>query len=854
VGNPHATPLCSIADFSADQCPVDSQVGIVNVEIGTPGAVEFTSALYNVVPPPGIAGWLAFKVYLFDAPQFTILSARTDGDYGLDATAKSIFHGLSFPLLGFTQVLWGVPADHIHDALRLNPQLNPQLPPSGRSTAYEGGLCDQNGAHSTYDPESVYQSCQWSIPPQISNSPPIPFLQNPTNCDGPLTSSLDVLSYDGGTDHAEAAWPQQTGCDQLSFNPSLYAQPTTRDTDSPSGIDVNLSVPQELSPTVPSPSELRAATVVLPPGFSINPNAADGKVACTEAEAHFELRDEGSCPETSKVGSLEIDSSALPGPVPGFVYLGRPLPGNRYRIFLVADGFATHIKVAGVVEPDPATGQLAVKFENLPQSPLTAFNMHFFGSERGILATPTACGTYPVTSTFTPWDSGLPALTSTQYFTIDSGPEGQPCPGSTRPFSPSFQAASQSHVPAAHAPFSLEITRPDGDQELAGVTVSTPPGLSATIAGVRYCSDAALASAADSSYSGITEQQSPSCPPGSLIGTSVAGAGAGTHQVYLPGKVYLAGPYKGAPLSLATITPAVSGPYDLGNVIVRVALHVDPTDTHITAVSDPLPQIVQGIPVRLRTVRIALDRPDFTLNPTNCSPFAIGATLSGVQGATAALSRHFQMANCATLPFKPKLGLRFSGGTRRAKDPALHATLSALPGEANVASVVVLLPHSEFLDNAHIQGPCTRVQFAAESCPAGSVIGHAIAESPLLDKPLEGPVLIRTSVHRLPDLVIALHGQFRVELVAQVDSVHERLRARFNSLPDVPVSRIRLSLAGGGTGLLENSEDLCNGAHRARVRLVGQNGRVRDLGVAANGECDPAQRPSRPRHESGRVK
>jgi hypothetical protein len=212
------------------------------------------------------------------------------------------------------------------------------------------------------------------------------------------------------------------------------------------------------------------------------------------------------------------------------------------------------------------------------------------------------------------------------------------------------------------------------------------------------------------------------------------------------------------------------------------------------------------------------------------------------------------MANCATLPFKPELGLRFSGGTRRAKDPALHATLSGLPGEANVASVVVLLPHSEFLDNAHIQGPCTRVQFAAESCPAGSVIGHAVAESPLLDKPLKGPVLIRTSVHRLPDLVIALRGQFRVELVAQVDSIHERLRARFKALPDVPISRVRLSLAGGGTGLLENSEDLCNGTHRARVRLVGQNGRVRDLGVAANGECDPAQRPSRPGHESGRVK
>jgi hypothetical protein len=323
----------------------------------------------------------------------------------------------------------------------------------------------------------------------------------------------------------------------------------------------------------------------------------------------------------------------------------------------------------------------------------------------------------------------------------------------------------------------------------------------------------------------------------SQIGTAIAGAGAGTHPVYVNGRVYLAGPYKGAPLSLVASIPALAGPYDLGVVSVRAAIHVDPETAQITAVSDPLPQIHEGVPLRTRVVRISLDRPGFAINPTNCDPFAVGATIGGDEGASVFPSPHFQMANCTELPFKPKLSLRLSGGTRRAKNPALHATLRARPGEANLARLAVLLPHSEFLDNAHVQSPCRAAEFAADDCPAGSVIGYATAESPLIDEPLAGPVVIRTSVHRLPDMVIALRGRFRIDLVAQVDSVRGRLRARFNALPDVAVSRVRLTLAGGRRGLLENSEALCRGPQRARVKLVGQNGRVRRLRVPLTADC-----------------
>ena len=293
IGNPHATPQCSIADFSADNCPTDSQVGIVEV---LAGGGPFLSAVYNLIPPPEDSGLLAFKVFLYNTPQFTVLSSRTGGDYGLDATATSIFHG-TFPLSELRQVLWGVPAEPSHDLLRVDVKAN------GGFSWFGGSLCDENENASTDNPSTVVKPCGAPLPPVASNSPLTPFLQSPTNCDSPLSVSLDVLSYDGGTSHAEGSWPQSTGCDQLSFNPSLYAQPTTNETDTASGIDVNLSIPQQLSSTIPSPSELRAATVVLPPGFSINSSAADGKVACTDAEANFGTTAAAECPEFSKVGS-----------------------------------------------------------------------------------------------------------------------------------------------------------------------------------------------------------------------------------------------------------------------------------------------------------------------------------------------------------------------------------------------------------------------------------------------------------------------------------------------------------------------------------------------------------------------
>ena len=803
IGNPHATPQCTAVELGEHTCPPDSQVGVVHSILFNS---YFPAALYNLVPHVEQAGLLGFYIPFTSTPAFIVLSARTNSDYGLDATIAGLEHAI--PPEGVRIALWGVPDSSSHDAER---------------APFNSQGKDQTCGN-YYPPSPDTWPC---FSPTPSSSPAIPFLDGPTTCTGPLPVSLEILGYDLSVTQDEQTYPATTGCDQLSFNPSLYAQPTTTQADSASGLAVDLSVPQEQSASSPSPSEIRALTVTLPRGFSINPNAADGKTSCTNAEARLGTMEAALCPEFSKVGSVTLTSSALPGPIPGYIYLGTPEPNDRYRLILTADGFATHVKLIGSVYPDPQTGQLTVSFENLPQSPFSEFNLHFFGSERGLLATPTQCGTFPVTSTFMPWDAQLSDQTSVQYFTLESGPDETPCPGPRRPFDPSFTASALNSTGGAHSPFTVEIARKDGDQNLSVVKVTTPPGFAAKLAGTEYCSDSALAKAASTGYTGREEESAPVCPGSSLIGTAATGAGAGTHPVYLEGRVYLAGPYNGAPLSLAVITPAISGPYDLGNVVVRAALDVNPETAQITAISDPLPRILDGVPLRLRSLQIDLNRPGFTLNPTNCNPLSVDAELVGEEGSLASPSEHFQATNCFTLPFAPKLTLKLSGSTKHSGNPALSANLSAKPGEANIASTAVTLPQSELIDNAHIKDPCTRVQFAANKCPAGSIIGTAMAETPLLEKPLEGPVYLRSAPENksgLPDVVAALDGQIDIDLDGKIETIDGHLRTSFKTVPDAPISRFNLRLDGGKKGLLVNSANICKAPLGALAQIDGQNG------------------------------
>jgi hypothetical protein len=817
IGSPNTIPKCTLADFSIAACPVNAQVG--EVDLGFVGR----KPIYNMQPRPDEAGLVGFEVPVTNSAAFTVLHGRTGSDYGLDATTTGIFHLLPLGVLKIH--LWGVPALPVHNVNRWPQQT---------------GLCVQN---------EYPNPC---FAPTASNSPPAPYLEAPTSCGTPLSAAVDLHYYDYTNVRGETSVPGTVGCDQLTFNPSLTALPTTTEGDSASGMDVDVVVPQTVDPSVPAPSEIRGTTVHLPDGFSINPNAADGKTACTDTEAGFGTENAAACPETSKVGTDVLDSSALPGPIAGAIYLGQPQPGNRYRIFLTADGFATHVKLRGSVNTDPGTGQLTVSFDDLPQSPFTEFSMHFFGSERGLLATPAQCGTYPVKTDFTPWDTELGIQHSLSSFTVDSGPNGSACPGVPRPFHPALIAGTVDNTAGVHTPFTVQLKRNDGEENFRAINVTTPPGFSATLKGIPYCPQGALDQLRNADYTGLDELNQPSCPLASQVGTAVTGVGAGTHPLYTPGKVFLAGPYRGAPLSLVVVVPGVSGPYDLGNVVVRVAVHIDPSTAQISAISDEIPHILDGIPLRLRSIQIKLDRRNFGLNPTNCDPFSVQTSLGGSEGAVATPSAVFQVANCTDLPFGPKLGLRFAGNTKRRGHPALRATLRAQPGEANISKVVTTLPNTELLDNAHIQSPCTGVQYAHNACPAGSRLGSATAVSPLLGDPLSGPVYLRSGSHKLPDLVVQLNGQVDISLLGRIDSTKGGgLRTSFETVPDVPVTRFVLSLEGGKKGLLQNSSNLCKSPGRAKIRMTGQNGMVsvskRKLQVSCGAGASHERRAGRQR-------
>jgi hypothetical protein len=825
IGVPDSMPKCTDAEFGSTACSPDSQIGLLEVGVGTEpfGGPEAPFlgkiGVYNLVPHPGQAALFGANVSFINAPIYFVFTPRTGGDYGLDERTVNIAHPV-VALHWADLVIWGVPADPSHQEDRH---------PRGCNT-FTGERC---------------------FPGAVATVPQRPFTLNPTSCGETLSASVDVVAYDRGVTHATAPYPSTTGCDQLSFNPSLFAEPTATATDTASGAEIDLRVPQDLSPSAPSASEIRNTEITFPEGFSINANGADGKEACTDSQARFGTEEEAQCPEAAKIGSLTISTATLPGPLHGFLYLGEPKPGERYRLVLVADGFNVHVKLPGTAVPDPATGRLKVVFKDLPQFPFSDFNLHLFGAERGSLATPSRCGTYPVNSSFTPWDSLLTDQASVQFFSLSSGPDGTPCPSGPRPFSPSFEAGVTSKTAGQHAPFVLRLTRPDGDQNLSALDLKLPPGLAATLKGIPYCPESAIEGLSNSSYSGLAEIANPACPAGSLIGSVIAGAGAGSRPLHVAGKAYLAGPYKGAPISVVVVIPAVSGPYDLGNVAVRTALYVDPVSAQVTAKSDSFPQIVGGIPLRTRSVQFNLDRSDFILNPTNCDPFAVDATVFGTEGASSSLATHFQVANCSDLSYSPKLHLEMSGGLKRRGHPAIHAELSTGAGEANSRRVQVTLPKGELLDNAHIGTICTRVQFAAENCPAGSVIGRAEATSPLLDNPLSGSVYLRASSHSLPDLVVDLRGQFHIEASARIDTVNGRLRTTFESVPDVPVGTFSLDLLGGKKGLLQNAEGLC-GAHKsATARMAGQNGRKATLKVSLNPACGASRKKRHRRSHRG---
>ncbi len=809
--NPSATEQCPLATFQADPatCSEDSKVGTSIVTAALPTGTELLpleADVYNVEPVFGEAA--RFGLELVGNEIFLRGDVDWDGDY----------HE------GFTIDVPGTLPSGLGGLIKKNRLVFEGTAGDGTfittpSTCLGEGFPGPSGhVYSTYLLAGSYEEAEQ------------PGYSFPQSAQPPLESVIPP-----GTS------PKQ--CDTIPYDPGLDVDPQSTVTDSPSGARVGVEVPHILGGDKQDSSNTRQAEVSLPVGFGLNPSAATGLQACSDEQFGKGTRSPVACPAGSKIGTVTIDSPPLRDEdLVGNVYVGRqigrePASGNLYRIFVnaVSTRYGVDVRLLGNVSADPVNGQLTTTFRENPQVPFTSFVLDFDDGPRAVLSSPPTCGPNDARGEMTPW-SGNAAAGPAAPIVLSSAPGGGPCAKTLaeRPFGPAFAVAPDGNKAGAYSPMTLRIARGDGQQELKGVDLTLAPGMSGKLAGIPYCPEAALAAAA--ANGGETEAATPSCPPQSQVGSASIASGTGPAPIRIGGKVFLSGPFRGAPLSLAVVTPATAGPYDLGTAVVRVALFVDPDTAQIRAVSDPLPNVFGGAQLSIRAVDVAIDRGEFTLNPTSCGPLASAGALAG-GGANPAdpaaftafpVSTPFQTSQCEALGFKPKLFTRLYGGkkkTRRAQHPKFRAVLAAHGGDANIGRAALTLPPALILDQSHIRTICTRVQLAANACPEAAIYGYARARTPLLDRELAGPVYLTSSNNPLPDLLVDLRGQVDVRLRGTISSSKARIKNVFFPLPDVPVSRFVLTMKGGKKGLLVNSRDLCARRSFSFLNFKGQNGK-----------------------------
>lgn len=796
IGDPNVLGVpqqCTVQELVGSiRCPNGSQVGVATIS-----AYQINQKLREPVymmQPPGGDVVARLGTVAGTNPTFIDFRVRSEGDYGLVAEVRDA--PALAKLIVLESTFWGVPAHPSHNNERCTP------------------------------PEVLLEACVVS-PSRPPGSRPLPFLTNPTRCGVPLTMGVNASSWaESSIDPSKevtTSFPTISGCNRLPFGPTLTLEPTSRRPASPTGLDVTLSLPAS-DYDVPEPKEvlepaqLRDIRVSLPEGLVSNPSVGDGLEACSDDQVNLGERTASECPDAAKLADTEFEVAALSRRMRGAIYLREPVPGDPFRIWVVADDLGAHVKLPGRLDLDKATGQIESVVLDAPQVPLREVKLLFKSGFRAPLVTPSSCGTFPSKYRFDPWSGGLPVIAETPM-TIDLA-----C-GGLNGFSPKIEAGTTDPTGGRHSPFVFTLTREEGEQNPAGLDIALPPGLAATFGGIPRCEGADAVTGA--------------CPAAARIGKVMAAVGAGPVPLWIPqpGKrataVYLGGPYKGGPLSIVAVVPRQAGPFDFGDEVVRSALYVDPTTGQATAKADPLPQIIEGIPIGYRTLHVELDRPGFTLNPTSCKRKSVDATVTSSQGAIANPSSPFAAVNCARLPFKPRLIFELRGGTHRGDHPRLRAVLKGRSGDANIAGASVALPRSEFLDQGHIRTICTRVQFAAGNCPAGSIYGRARAKTPLFEEALSGPVYLRSSNNPLPDMVVALRGPdslpVEIDLVGRIDSVNGGIRSTFKVVPDAPVSSFVLEMRGGNRGLLVNSTNLCARVQRATAELDAQNGKALTL-------------------------
>ena len=847
LGNPGAMPECEkslkiansnqalVSGFDPNPfCPVNSIVGMADTTIVTNiGTLRrFVVPVFNLQPAPGVPAQLGFSF----SNQYVTLDAhvRTDGDHGVSITTRDAPQGKT--VVASSVTLWGAPADHSHDYQRCLVLYDPQ----GGGTVEEGAP----------QPGCEHPSGAPWLAPSSANVDKQAFLSNPTACTPAgvgLETRLHVESWDlaGGTGDASfishlapglplplADWGAPAGpdgCERVPFDPKLELEAHSTKADSPTGLSMRLSFPQDglSNPGGLATGHLKRATLVLPQGWSVSPSAADGLQGCTDAQSRVGTLLGAACPQASKIGTVEATTPLLEERLTGGVYVGSqesddPLSGRMFRMFIAlnSEERGIRIKLPGQIRIDPDTGRVEATFDNNPQLPASSITLLLDDGPRAPLATPLECGTKQATAELEAWSGTV--VRRTADLEID-------CPGAG-PLRPSFSAGVTSNFAGRHSTFVLRADRPDRQQPMNGLALRMPTGLLAKLKGVVRCDDQAA--------------NAGTCPEASRVGTAIVGAGPGTNPFFLDGGVYLTGPYKRGPFGLVAIVHVKAGPFDLGKVVVRQQLVVDPVDAHVDVVSDPLPTILKGVPVRLRSLNVDVDRKNFVLNPTSCRAKTILAAFGSPDGSVFNATAPFGVANCAALPLKPKLEIALTGKgqTTTGKHPGVKATLAQRPGDANLKRVAVRLPLSLALDPDNAQALCEFKDGTAVDprCPKGSIIGRARATTPILDRPLTAPIYFVKNIRidpksgrqirTLPMLVIPLRGENGIKVnikgISEVSRSH--LVSTFTALPDVPVSRFALTIKGGKNGILVSNANLCVRKQTASTQIDGQNNKPSD--------------------------
>jgi hypothetical protein len=828
--DPLAVSRCRLAQAVAGKsCPVDSQVGVFVLRFASKAML---GPIVDLTPEAGRSAELGLETPFKVMFPLTGHVVRTPQGYGLSIVGNGL------PALSVVSVettLWGVPAATVHDP--------------------------QRGLSCTAGDVNQQWSCQGGGVP--SGEAPVAFLTMPSDCSaGPQTGIAWADSWEepGRYEQGRSTLPGMTGCDLLPFDPEIEVKPDTLLADEPVGVSVGIGVHQTESPQEVATPQLRGATVTLPQGVSISPGVADGVQACKqtgregidiptglnasgeplkpgeigegeEAGLSGEPRlAPGHCPEASTVGAAEALTPLLPSPIKGRVYLATPgcggpgqgscteedaVDGNLYRLYVELGGSGVrdegvNIKVEGKVEANPATGQLTVKLMENPQLPLSQLNIDLGGGPRALLDNPATCGPARTTSDLEPWSAPGTTPAPESLFmpgTSDADPSSfydvTGC-ASSPTLNPGMLAGTLTSQAGAFSAFTFSVTRSDREPYLSRLQLRTPPGLSAMLSSVPLC-EGVLANTGK-------------CPEASRIGSTLVASGAGSHPYEMPGRIYLTAGYEGAPFGLSIVTDAVAGPLNLGLVVIRAQINIDPETSALTITSDPLPQIVLGIPLRLQRVTLNIDRPGFMFNPTNCKAQQVTATIAGAQGATAHASNPFAAGGCKSLAFKPNLEASTSAHTSYTNGASLDMRLTfpnvEQGAEANLAQIKVALPRQLPSRLTTLQNACPDTTFHADpsACPKASIVGIARARTPVLPVELAGPVyFVSHGRNAFPSPIVVLQGDgVRLDLLGStvIDKTGIASVA-FKATPDVPVASLELYLPQGPHSVLSANTSLC---------------------------------------------